>query len=1199
MSFIVTFLKSLYYDFRKNNKKAIYYYKQCKYDLPYISYRIGTIYIERKQWESAEYYLRKAYREKSKNPLLLYRLGYALEKQNKFIEAEYFYKKAIDLRKDWTPWKEHYIRCLTKTSKNPNIAKEISSYIQELTSSEAVIMKAKLLHSIGQFWQEAEALKYAIELGDKNISIHFDLANCYTSLKNWDLAIQEYCNCIMNGFTKNDIFYHLGYALKQKKDNENAEFFYETSISFSHINIDSIHEKYGRDRESALFLYEKLSPRTASKTANKLEKAFCFHEALKCYNLSINEYIYNCGLVSEILKDYDKAIDLYSNAINKHTATHDIHFWYFRLGYCLEKKDRFKQACDVYEKSFQKNEDDTYDIDIIKSSTENNYFPFGYFYSKAIKLCSQHKYKEACQNFRLTRVLCRHSISNMVTYNKSRRLRIKANYIEFCETQRVSEKVCFLESYSGRKMTCNPFAIFLRMLSMEEFNDWTFVWCVESFNAIKEEFKYNKRCIFVKKNSDLYLYYLATSKLIINNSTFGAFFSRRNEQLYLNTWHGTPWKNMGIDIKNSFMEYANTQRNFLHTTHLLSPNPHTTHILVDRYNIKTIFPGKVLELGYPRIDLTLATGAREKIRSELGIAKGQKLVIYMPTFRGVMGEQVKVPEEIISAAKGLKKLPCRFLFSGHYFYERHFQEEVGQDILSPITIENNELLAAADILITDYSSIAFDYMVTNKEIIYYIYDEEDYKRTRGLYFDQEILSGKKCYTVSELLTAVSESINVEFIPDKKYEKCKKKFCPYQNNDVSKKVIDILINDMNSFHPEVKTNKKALLFHAGNFNPNGITRSFLSLLHNIDYSNYDISVVINGKAIQSEGTRTNLYNELPDNIHILGFVEGTNFTIDEERVNYKFNKQQYLESSEMRTLWNRSLSRDYRRLFGYAYFDAVIQFDGYSPYWTGVFANSCTFKCIFLHNTMEGELKFKYPNLENVFRELDSFDKIVSVSEALGRENQKFLAKRYNIKDDKFYFVENTQNFERIELLSKFDIDEELKKTISNKYSFLSIGRLSIEKSHKKLIDAFTKVHKIYKDIYLTILGDGPLFSTLLAHISDICANDYILLRGYVENPYSYLRAMDCFILPSDHEGQPMVLLEAMALEKPFIASDIPANRGVVERFNYGILAENSVDGLATEIINFIKSNKKQNLSFNKELYNKNCMKRFYKMFERN
>ena len=99
MSFIVTFLKSLYYDFRKNNKKAIYYYKQCKYDLPYISYRIGTIYIERKQWESAEYYLRKAYREKSKNPLLLYRLGYALEKQNKFIEAEYFYKKAIDLRK--------------------------------------------------------------------------------------------------------------------------------------------------------------------------------------------------------------------------------------------------------------------------------------------------------------------------------------------------------------------------------------------------------------------------------------------------------------------------------------------------------------------------------------------------------------------------------------------------------------------------------------------------------------------------------------------------------------------------------------------------------------------------------------------------------------------------------------------------------------------------------------------------------------------------------------------------------------------------------------------------------------------------------------------------------------------------------------------------------------------------------------------
>ena len=1195
MSFLVNIAKSLYYDFKKKDKKALYYYKQCKYDIPYISYRIGSIYLESKKWDKAEYYLKKACNEKSKNAFLFYRLGYALEKQNNYIEAEYYYRKAIEIRKDWAPWKEHYIYCLTKTSKNPNVAQEISSYIQELTSKEALIMKAKLFHSVGQYWQEAETLKYAIKQGSKDVSVHFSLANAYTALKNWDLAIQEYCLCMLLGYTEEDIFYHYAYALEQNGDRENSEIFYEAATSFSQSSIVALHEKYGRDKESAFLLYENLSPSVASRAGKKLEQVFCYSQALECYKTAINEYIYNCGLMSELVGKYEDAIKFYLDAISQSTSNEEVDYWKFRLAYCYEKNGNLEDACQWYEKSVPKDIKGSDSIDVELSASDLQYFPFGYFYHKARRLYESNNPIDACRNYRLTRIHCRYSSSNKITYNRSRTLRLKANYVEFCETQPVSDNVCFFESFSGRKMTCNPYAIFLEMISRKEFTNWTFVWVVESIDSVKKEFQDNKQCIFVVKNSDLYLYFLATAKILINNSTFGAFFSRREDQLYLNTWHGTPWKYMGIDIKSSFMEYANTQRNFLHCTHLLSPNPHTTRILVDRYDIQTLYPGKVLELGYPRIDLTLAQGAREKLRSRLGVAPGKKFVLYMPTFRGVMGEQLEVPAEIVNAAKGLKKLPCHFLFSGHYFYERQFQEEVGRDILSPFDVENNELLAAADILITDYSSVAFDFMATGKEIIYYIYDENEYIESRGLYFSQETFSGKKCYTVDDLISAVKDSLDNEFVQDEKYIECQKEFCLYDDGNVSKKVVNALLNDLNTFNVVNRCDKKVLLFYAGHFSPNGITRSFLNLLHFIDYSKYDVSVIVSSKNIQSDTSRINLFNQLPKNVHVLGFVGGTNYTIDEERVNFKFNKHQYLDSDPMRSLWDSSLKRDFRRLFGFSHFDAIIQFDGYSPYWAGLFASSDSFKCIFLHNTMEGELNAKYPNLENVFRELNRFNRIASVSEALEYENKKFLTTNYSINDEKFCYVENTQDFDRIERLSNAEIDSSIATKIENKVLFVAIGRLSIEKSHNKLINAFVKVYEEFKDIHLLIIGDGSLFSTLLAQINYLHADDYITLVGYVENPYSYLKKADCFVLPSDHEGQPMVLLEAMALSRCIIATDIPSNRGVIERFNYGVLAKNNVNGLADKIKEFLRGKRGINLSFDKSSYNSNCMQQFYDM----
>lgn len=97
--------------------------------------------------------------------------------------------------------------------------------------------------------------------------------------------------------------------------------------------------------------------------------------------------------------------------------------------------------------------------------------------------------------------------------------------------------------------------------------------------------------------------------------------------------------------------------------------------------------------------------------------------------------------------------------------------------------------------------------------------------------------------------------------------------------------------------------------------------------------------------------------------------------------------------------------------------------------------------------------------------------------------------------------------------------------------------------------------------------------------------------GHINNPYPWLAKADCFVLSSNHEGQPMVLLEAMALNRPIIATDIPATRGMLMNSS-AKLVENSIKGLATGLLEACREMPKPvEIDFNK--YNKHCVEQFY------
>src|SRR5699024_56794 len=92
---------------------------------------------------------------------------------------------------------------------------------------------------------------------------------------------------------------------------------------------------------------------------------------------------------------------------------------------------------------------------------------------------------------------------------------------------------------------------------------------------------------------------------ILNNSTFPPYFTKKESQVYINTWHGTPLKAMGLDVEDSLLSSQNIIKNFLSSDILLSPNPHTSEVFKRAYKLEGLYNGNLLEIGYPRTDLTI------------------------------------------------------------------------------------------------------------------------------------------------------------------------------------------------------------------------------------------------------------------------------------------------------------------------------------------------------------------------------------------------------------------------------------------------------------------------------------------------------------------------------------------------------------------------------------------------------------------
>lgn len=386
----------------------------------------------------------------------------------------------------------------------------------------------------------------------------------------------------------------------------------------------------------------------------------------------------------------------------------------------------------------------------------------------------------------------------------------KIKYFYYKNKYKMDEKTILFEAFGGRNYTCSPKAIYEKMLNMKEFKDYKFIWSFT--NPEKHEVKKDKRLKIIKSKSKEYYKYMSISKYWIVNSIIEEGITKKKNQVYVQCWHGTPLKRLRYDILlngaslNTVEEIR--KRNDIDAKkfdYFISPSKYCTEKFTSAFNLKAL--GKeniIIEKGYPRNDFLFNKTQNDidSIKKKLNLPLDKKIIFYLPTFRdnqhtSGVGYTYKLGIDFTSLKKNFSK-DYIILFSPHYFIENSIDLSKYKGFIYNVAKydEINELYLISDIIMTDYSSVFFDYANLKRPMLFYMYDIDDYKdNLRDFYISLDELPGPIAKTQEELENNL-KNIDKEFKKNKeKYEKFNKKYNYLDDGNASERVIKIIFKEM--------------------------------------------------------------------------------------------------------------------------------------------------------------------------------------------------------------------------------------------------------------------------------------------------------------------------------------------------------------------------------------------------------------------
>jgi CDP-glycerol glycerophosphotransferase len=293
---------------------------------------------------------------------------------------------------------------------------------------------------------------------------------------------------------------------------------------------------------------------------------------------------------------------------------------------------------------------------------------------------------------------------------------------------------------------------------------------------------------------------LAAAPYIVSNDMLEHAFTKAPGARFLQTWHGTPLKRIAFDVARPAFAGARQvydvfmPRDVARWDVLLSPNPFSTGVLARAFR----YEGPVVETGYPRNDVLSSPerdAIRARVRAELGLEDGRRAVLYAPTWRDSYEFAYAADPERLARAAGDDVV---LLVRAHGLVRERTERVAASDAVRDVSGHQDisELYLAADALMTDYSSAMFDFAITGKPIVLYVYDLEDYRdRMRGFYFDLEAEApGPLLRTEDEVVAALADLGAVAARHADAHAAFRARYCALEDGGAAGRAIDVLFGD---------------------------------------------------------------------------------------------------------------------------------------------------------------------------------------------------------------------------------------------------------------------------------------------------------------------------------------------------------------------------------------------------------------------
>lgn len=829
----------------------------------------------------------------------------------------------------------------------------------------------------------------------------------------------------------------------------------------------------------------------------------------------------------------------------------------------------------------------------------------------------------------------------LLNYLKYGSTRARTRYAFYTKYYPIKENQILYESFLGRGMSGNPYALFKQILSDEEYRNYMHVWVYEdkdSFKEIIDEYSKYTNVRFISRYERQYLKGLAVSRILISNLTFIECFTKREGQIYINSWHGIPLKTLGYDVPYGESVSPNTFRNFLQTDFLLAANfLMTEKYLGSAYRLEHNYKGKIVELGYPRQDLVFSdrTYVLEKFKkSGVTIQDNKQVILYAPTWKGNdFKKPVNDVEELINFKQKLELLidstKYQILVRPHYTLYKILRAMKNIDYIVPPILDGNETLSITDILIGDYSSIYFDFLATKRPILFYIADSEDYEQYRGFYFSLSDLPAE--YT-NDIEILASWILNIDkFVSDnkEKYQKSLEFIQFADKKNISKSVLDFTLTESVSTASMTDNSSKKIKL-CFTYEEKGFENNLIYLrnvIMNIDSQKYDVTVYISKSNLEK---RKNLVHSLSKHARIIIKHGKMNTTLLEEMILILCEEFPEKLSSKFRII-KPMLKNEVQRSLGSLEFDYVINFSSGSHF-MNLFSSQIPAKKRFIFHSKHIKLNSKSKDMfYHTFFNL--YDDIIFSSEQLYHSNKNadfFLKINNNIKvihqpfneelklgeteiltmknreflkvksiNETFKYIPLTfpiiteENIKSEVLLCELDngmiTSDFLKKTTK----FVTICK-NIKNHCLEIIKAFESLQLEYPNIMLYII-DSCLLDEEVKYIKKKNLHSKVIVIDSIENPYTLFSFSDCYIFPF-FTGE---LDESILVAKQSKIPIIMPGYHTLEKKNFKskeFSEKNQKNIIFDELKNFIFKNTSVPYTFDVDEYNTQCYREFENLF---